>query len=154
MNKLDQFLTDYFENYAQMAVDNDYYGSCIDDFLCYYSSNIKRGLIDYIGDNFEVRRHIIKEIADKVFDDLMPEDYNDVSIGHTFSFTSELDITFPIEEIEVQIPDEFKNMESEEFHVSGDCAYCTTDEIIIFSIDTDTLDGYINDAIEDLEDFE
>lgn len=159
MNDLDKHLTAYFENYAQSVVNNDDFGCCLADSICYYSENIKNGLAEWIEENFDLSVDQdgkptdlleLTKIVELVFENLMPDDYIDVQIGHMFSKTTELDIVFLIEEIEYQIPDELSEYESEEFYVSGDCAYCPTDEIIIYSPDFDILENRVQEAIDEL----
>ncbi len=154
MNKLDKHLTEYFESYVQSAVDNDCYGCCVADSICYYSQNIKQGIEEFILENFPVLPEPkvcpLEKLVDLVFENLLPEDYSDVEIGHTFSKTTELDLVFSIQEIECQIPEELMEFESEEYHVNGDLAYCVTDEILIYRPDNSILHERVEEAIEEL----
>lgn len=151
VRELDAYLTDYFEGYAQMAVDGDWYGYCLADMLSYYEPSIKSSLKEYIEENFDVPFDSQDAVVDMVFENIIPEDYTEAYVGHIFSNTPAFDIGFPIEEIEVEIPEGFEGVESSEHYISNGYAYHATDEIIIHRLDRDTLLERIEDALIELE---
>ena len=154
MNELDVFLTDYFENYAQRAVDNNDYDSQVADKIVYNKKAIKAKLRDYITDNFEVRSHIVREISNSVFDSIEPDDFSDIYVGNCYDELKYIVVAFPLYELSVEIPKDLQHIKSEYFSTLHEHAYYPNDNVIIYRIDTKILDSYINDAIEELADFE